>query len=103
MIDKSKIKPLKPTDVAELIAEVYYYTSEDGIRGAGEEPPRYAHYAQLCHVVTVTGQIVIGKALCGSEASYDKEKGKQAAYNDCISQLYPTAYWLEAEKIKEQE
>lgn len=90
---KEELTPVTMEDVHAAILEYYFYTAEDGLKGAGITPVRLKGDLVLhCVMILNNGFEITTSAIAGCRGSHDRERGENAALAKAISEVYGHLY-----------
>ena len=84
---------ITPTDIEANILGCYYFTAQDGVRGAD---PHLAQYSAreldlltFCVLVLRNGFTVTGESACASPENFNAEIGRKIARENAINKIWP--------------
>lgn len=96
------VPPVTLDDVLSTIASVEHFTAEEGINGRNllltdlSDPTSFLRVGDpnlqrvmVCVIVCHNGHRVVGTAIGQSDSTSNLEKGKEAAYQDALRNLFP--------------
>jgi len=94
--DKGLTAPrVTPKDVEENIAGEFYFTGEDGVKGASFMTTKPAGIAgslgllTFCVLVLRNGFTVTGESACASPENFDAEVGRKIARANAVNKIWP--------------
>lgn len=98
--DKGLTAPrITPDDIEENIASEYFFTAENGVRGASlaiggdgytnTAVPRPLLLLTFCVLVLKNGFTVTGESACASPENFDAELGRKIARQNAVSEIWP--------------
>ena len=91
---KEHIEPVTYADVQNAIEEFYFYTAEDGLKGAGVTPKRFNGKMVIhCVVMLKNGFEITTSAIAGSWYTHDRKRGEDAAFAKAVSEIYSHLYY----------
>lgn len=82
-------------DLQANIADCYYFTAEDGAKGAMEQYTQLCGYHQclglltFCVLVLRNGFTVTGESACASPENFDPEIGRKIARQNAEQKIWP--------------
>lgn len=90
-----------PADIEANISEEIYFTAADGVIGKGGEVAHNSPIRLLtfCVLVLKNGFTVTGQSACVSPENFDAEIGRDIAYKDAISKLWPLMGYALADQL----
>lgn len=88
-------------DIKANIACRYDLNAGDVVRAVGAPEHDSVRLLSICLLVTQNGFTVIGKSAPASPENFDREYGKQLAYEDAVKQLWPLMGYALREKLRE--
>lgn len=96
---------ITPADIEANILGCYYFTAQDGVRGAD---PHLAQYSAreldlltFCVLVLRNGFTVTGESACASPENFDAEIGKKIARQNAINKVWPLMGYALKQKLSE--
>lgn len=84
-----------PADIEANIVDCYYFTAEDGAKGALDQYTQLCGYHDclrlltFCVLVLKNGFTVTGESACASPENFDAELGQKIARQNAISKIWP--------------
>lgn len=98
--DKGLTAPrITPDDIEENIASEYFFTAENGVRGASlaiggdgytnTAVPRPLLLLTFCVLVLKNGFTVTGESACASPENFDAELGRKIARQNAVNEIWP--------------
>lgn len=91
-----------PADIESIIASEFFFTADDGIKGALASHGAYQgiRHSDLyvegllsavtfCVIVTNSGHTVVGESHCQDSDKFDAQIGREEARKDAINKLWP--------------
>lgn len=94
--DKGLTAPrITPADLQGNIVDCYYFTAEDGAKGALEQYTQLCGYHDclrlltFCVLVLKNGFTVTGESACASPENFDPEIGRQNARQNAEQKVWP--------------
>lgn len=80
-----------PEDIKNNIVDVHYFTAAEAVYAEdcskGNTTP--LHLLTFCVLVLKNGFTVTGESACASPENFDAEVGKEIAYQNAISKVWP--------------
>lgn len=99
---------ITPDDIEANIVDCYFFTAEDGAKGAMELMTQLTGYhSQLklltfCVLVLRNGFTVTGESACASPENFDAEVGRKIARANAVQKIWPLmGYELRSKLSKE--
>lgn len=91
-------------DIKANIKMRYDFTAAEALEGMAGNGATFARNApevllSICLLVTQNGFTIIGKSARASPENFDREYGKQLAYEDAVKQLWPLMGYALREKL----
>lgn len=86
---------ITPDDIESNIVDCYFFTAEDGAKGAMELMTQLTGYhSQLklltfCVLVLRNGFTVTGESACASPENFDAEIGRKIARANAVQKIWP--------------
>ena len=95
-----------PEQVENAISHCYYVTGHEAVSRyyyVGEEPRKNIELLTLCILVLANGYTVVGKSACVDPNAFDALKGRELAFEDAVSQVYPLLAFMLKTDLYDQE
>lgn len=106
--DQNLVAPrVTPDHIEAVIADEYYFTGQEGAKGAQIGKPTYQVNPALslltfCVLVLRNGFTVVGKSACASPDNFNEELGRKIARKDAVNQIWPLEGYLLRQNLYEQ-
>ena len=97
-----------PSDIAENIASVHYFTAGDGVIGNAESPMDTSEETfgaldllTFCVLVLRNGFTVTGESACASPENFNAEIGRKIALENATNKVWPLMGYALKQKLSE--
>ena len=83
-----------PADIEAAIVDCYYFTAEDGVKGALEQLTQLCGYHKclglltFCVLVLRNGFTVTGESACASPENFNAEIGRKIARTNAVEKIW---------------
>lgn len=97
-----------PADLQANIQDCYYFTGEDGAKGALEQLTQLCGYHEqlklltFCVLVLKNGFTVTGESACASPENFDAEIGRKIARQNAEQKIWPLMGYALKQKLSEE-
>jgi len=78
-----------PADIEANIAEEYFMTAANALKGTPGETSSPLQLLTLCVLVLKNGFTVTGESACASPENFDAELGRKIARGNAVAKIWP--------------
>lgn len=88
-----------PQRIEEVIAEEYFTTAAQAVRGTPGETSQPLQLLTVCFLVLKNGFTIVGKSACASPENFNAELGRKIARQDAANQIWPLEGYALRERL----